>query len=55
MFKKWMAGAAIVFGGTLGAVLELESTHMVRTMMTDDHKAAAASFVSKTAPVFNAR
>jgi 2-(1,2-epoxy-1,2-dihydrophenyl)acetyl-CoA isomerase len=41
--------------GTLGAVLELESTHMVRTMMTDDHKAAAASFVSKTAPVFNAR
>src|SRR3984957_18177328 len=41
--------------GTLGEVLDLESTHMVRTLMTDDHKGAAAAFVAKSKPVFNAR
>jgi 2-(1,2-epoxy-1,2-dihydrophenyl)acetyl-CoA isomerase len=41
--------------GSLSEVLDLESTHMVRTMMTDDHKGAAAAFVAKAKPVFNAR
>ncbi|MFI4936041.1 MAG: enoyl-CoA hydratase [Caulobacterales bacterium] len=37
---------------TLSEVLDLEATHMVRTMMTEDHKAAAQAFVAKQAPVF---
>jgi 2-(1,2-epoxy-1,2-dihydrophenyl)acetyl-CoA isomerase len=41
--------------GTLSQVLDVEATHMVRTMMTEDHKAASAAFVAKTKPVFNAR
>ena len=41
--------------GTLSQVLDAEATHMVRTMMTEDHKAASAAFVAKTKPVFNAR
>ncbi len=41
--------------GSLSQVLDLESTHMVRTMMTEDHKGAAAAFVAKSKPVFNAR
>jgi 2-(1,2-epoxy-1,2-dihydrophenyl)acetyl-CoA isomerase len=38
--------------GTLGEVLDMESEHMVRSMMTDDHKAAAIAFVEKRAPEF---
>jgi 2-(1,2-epoxy-1,2-dihydrophenyl)acetyl-CoA isomerase len=41
--------------GTLSQVLDVEATHMVRTMMTEDHKAAAAAFVAKATPVFHAR
>ena len=40
---------------TLSEVLDLEAMHMVRTMMTDDHKAASAAFVEKRAPTFAGR
>ena len=40
---------------TLSEVLDLEATHMVRTMMTDDHKAASQAFVQKAKPVFAGR
>ncbi|HLI66883.1 MAG TPA: enoyl-CoA hydratase [Caulobacteraceae bacterium] len=41
--------------GSLSEVLELESLHMVRTLMTEDHKGAAVSFVRKEQPVFHGR
>ena len=40
---------------TLSEVLDLEAMNMVRTMMTDDHKAASLAFVEKRAPVFEGR
>ncbi len=40
---------------TLSEVLDLEAMNMVRTMMTDDHKAASLAFVEKRAPVFAGR
>jgi 2-(1,2-epoxy-1,2-dihydrophenyl)acetyl-CoA isomerase len=40
---------------TLGAVLDQEATHMVRTMMTQDHGSAARAFVEKAKPVFHGR
>jgi 2-(1,2-epoxy-1,2-dihydrophenyl)acetyl-CoA isomerase len=40
---------------TLSEVLDLEAQNMVRTMMTEDHKAASAAFVEKRAPVFAGR
>ena len=40
---------------TLSEILDLEATHMVRTMMTQDHAAAAAAFVAKQPPVFAGR
>ena len=40
---------------TLSEVLDLEAMNMVRTMMTDDHKAASQAFVEKRAPVFEGR
>ncbi|WP_337186444.1 enoyl-CoA hydratase-related protein [Phenylobacterium sp.] len=40
---------------TLPELLDLEAMHMVRTMMTDDHKAASLAFVEKRAPVFTGR
>jgi 2-(1,2-epoxy-1,2-dihydrophenyl)acetyl-CoA isomerase len=40
---------------TLGEVLDMEAQNMVRTMMTEDHKAASAAFVAKTKPVFAGR
>ena len=40
---------------TLSEVLDLEAMNMVRTMMTDDHKAASKAFVEKRAPVFEGR
>ncbi len=41
--------------GSLSDVLDLEAVHMVRTMMTEDHKAASLAFVEKRPPVFNGR
>ena len=40
---------------TLSEVLDLEAMHMVRTMMTADHAAAAKAFVEKRAPAFEGR
>lgn len=40
---------------TLPEVLDLEAMHMIRTMMTHDHKAASMAFVEKRAPVFTGR
>lgn len=41
--------------GTLTEVLDFEAIHMIRTMMTEDHKAASKAFVEKRAPVFQGR
>lgn len=41
--------------GTLTQVLDTEALHMVRTLMTDDHKAASIAFVNKEKPVFQGR
>ena len=41
--------------GTLSEVLDSEAIHMIRTMMTEDHKAASQAFVDKRAPVFQGR
>jgi len=38
--------------GTLAEVLDTESEHMVRSMMSEDHKAAAIAFVEKRTPEF---
>ena len=40
---------------TLSEVLDLEATHMVRTMMTEDHASAAKAFVEKRPPQFAGR
>jgi 2-(1,2-epoxy-1,2-dihydrophenyl)acetyl-CoA isomerase len=50
--KKNLNAAANV---SLSELLDVEALHMVRTMMTDDHKAASAAFVEKRAPVFAGR
>ncbi|HEV2365443.1 MAG TPA: enoyl-CoA hydratase-related protein [Caulobacteraceae bacterium] len=52
-YMKRNLDAALHLG--LGEVLDLEATHMVRSFMTDDHKAAALAFVRKEAPVFAGR
>jgi 2-(1,2-epoxy-1,2-dihydrophenyl)acetyl-CoA isomerase len=39
----------------LGEVLDLEAMHMVRTMMTEDHKGASIAFVEKRKPSFQGR
>lgn len=41
--------------GSLNEVLDIEAIHMVRTMMTEDHKAASIAFVEKRPPVFRGR
>jgi 2-(1,2-epoxy-1,2-dihydrophenyl)acetyl-CoA isomerase len=41
--------------GSLTQVMDLEAIHMVRTMMTEDHKAASLAFVEKRPPVFKGR
>ncbi|MFT5578918.1 MAG: 2-(1,2-epoxy-1,2-dihydrophenyl)acetyl-CoA isomerase [Paraglaciecola psychrophila] len=38
--------------GSLAEVLDMESDHMVRSMMTSDHKSASLAFVEKRPPVF---
>ena len=38
--------------GSLDQVFDMEAAHMVRTMMTEDHKEAAMAFVEKRAPNF---
>jgi len=40
---------------SLSELLDTEALHMVRTMMTEDHKAASLAFVEKRAPVFAGR
>ena len=40
---------------SLSAVMDAEAIHMVRTMATDDHKAASLAFVEKRPPVFRGR
>lgn len=41
--------------GTLADTLDVEAVNMVRTMMTEDHKAASIAFVEKRAPQFAGR
>ena len=41
--------------GSLSDVFDLEALHMTRSMMTEDHKAAAKAFVNKQPPVFEGR
>lgn len=41
--------------GTLASVLDSEAIHMVRTMQTEDHKAASLAFVEKRPPMFRGR
>lgn len=46
---------AIAEHGTLSETMDAEAIHMVRTMMTEDHKAASLAFVEKRPPVFRGR
>ena len=41
--------------GAQNELLDLEALHMVRTMMTEDHKNASQAFVEKRSPVFAGR
>ena len=41
---------ALAGHGSLSEVMDAEAIHMVRTMMTDDHKAASLAFVEKRPP-----
>jgi len=40
---------------TLNDVFDLEAAHMMRTFMTEDHKAASIAFVNKEQPVFEGK
>jgi 2-(1,2-epoxy-1,2-dihydrophenyl)acetyl-CoA isomerase len=46
---------AIAEHGTLSETMDSEAIHMVRTMQTEDHKAASLAFVEKRPPVFRGR
>ncbi len=46
---------AIAEHGSLSEVMDSEAIHMVRTMQTEDHKAASLAFVEKRPPVFRGR
>jgi 2-(1,2-epoxy-1,2-dihydrophenyl)acetyl-CoA isomerase len=66
-YAKYLAGLPTIAVGymkrnlnaaenvTLSELLDLEALHMVRTMMTDDHRSAAQAFVEKRPPVFAGR
>jgi 2-(1,2-epoxy-1,2-dihydrophenyl)acetyl-CoA isomerase len=41
--------------GSLSQVLDSESVHLIRTMMTDDHQAASRAFAEKRPPEFQGR
>ena len=42
-------------GGELGECMDLEATHHLRTMLTEDHREAAAAFAAKRPPAFRGR
>ncbi len=46
---------AVAEHGTLSETMDSEAIHMVRTMQTEDHKAASLAFVEKRPPVFRGR
>ncbi len=46
---------ALAEHGSLSEVMDSEAIHMVRTMATEDHKAASLAFVEKRPPVFRGR
>ena len=66
-YAKYLAGLPTVALGymkknlnaaqnaTLSDVFDLEAAHMMRTFMTEDHKAAALAFVNKEQPVFEGK
>ncbi len=66
-YAKYLAGLPTVALGymkknlnaaqnaTLSDVFDLEAAHMMRTFMTEDHKAAAIAFVNKKQPAFKGK
>ncbi|MEA2638560.1 MAG: 2-(1,2-epoxy,2-dihydrophenyl)acetyl-CoA isomerase, partial [Chloroflexota bacterium] len=42
-------------GDELGECMDLEATHHLRTMLTKDHREAAAAFADKRQPTFRGR
>lgn len=66
-YAKYLAGLPTVALGymkknlnaaqnaTLSDVFDLEAAHMMRTFMTEDHKAASIAFVNKEQPEFKGR
>ena len=66
-YAKYLAGLPTVALGymkknlnaaessTLSDVFDMEAAHMMRTFMTEDHKAAALAFVKKEQPVFRGK
>jgi 2-(1,2-epoxy-1,2-dihydrophenyl)acetyl-CoA isomerase len=42
-------------GDELGECMDLEATHHLRTMLTEDHREAAAAFADKRQPTFRGR
>ena len=66
-YAKYLAGLPTVALGymkknlnaaessTLSDVFDMEAAHMMRTFMTEDHKAAALAFVKKEQPVFGGK
>ena len=42
-------------GDELGECMDLEATHHLRTMLTEDHREAAAAFAEKRQPSFRGK